>query len=85
MSVDELLAQLVFSASGKDVRIAYTTVGSPVQTVIEYVGVSAAMNGPTSADIWFITKLQYDAFGFVVRARSLSVKHPWDDRATLFP
>jgi hypothetical protein len=85
MSVDELLAQLVFSASGKDVRIAYTTAGTPVQTVIEYVGVTAAVNGPTDAEIWFITKLQYDSSACCIRARSLSVKKKWDDRASLFP
>lgn len=83
MSIDELLAQVIFSASGKEVRIAYTTINT--KKVIEYVGVTNAVNAATSAPCWFITKLEYDADPCVIRSRSLSPQKAWDDRATLFP
>lgn len=85
MSVDELIAQLIFSASGKDVRIFYTTVGSPAEKVIEYVGLSNSVGAPTSDARWFITKLEYDGTADPVRVRSLSTQQVLDDRVSLFP
>lgn len=83
--IDELLAQLIFSKSGKEIRTTYTSVGSPAQNVIEYVGVTNAVNAPTSAEVWYITKLEYNGDGCLSRVRSLSVQKKWDDRASLFP
>lgn len=83
MSVEELLAQLIFSASGKEVRIFYTTVGT--EKVIEYVGLSNSPGVPTSAARWFITKLEYDGTADPVRIRGLSIQNVLDDRASLFP
>lgn len=85
MSVDELLAQLIFSASGKDVRIFYTTAGTPAVKVIEYVGITNAVGAATSVPVWFISKLEYDATACVIRVRSLSTQKILDDRATFFP
>jgi hypothetical protein len=85
VSIDELIVQLAFSASGKDVRIFYAMVGTPSVKRIEYVGVSNALNPPTSAKVWYITKLEYDSDACPIRARSLSTQEVLDDRATFFP
>ena len=83
MNVNELLAQLIFSSTGKEVRAYYTLAG--LQNVIEYVGITNAINAATSAKVWFITKIEYDGNACFVRSRTLSTQQVLDDRATLFP
>lgn len=83
--IDELLAQLMFSKAGKEIRLTYISVGSPTQNVVEYVGVTNAIGAPTSAEVWYITRLEYDGTGCLNRARTLSVQKAWDDRASVLP
>lgn len=85
MSPDELIAQVAFSASGKDVRLFYGMVGTPSVKRLEYVGMSNAVNAATSAKVWFITKIEYDIDACPIRVRSLSTQQVLDDRASFFP
>ena len=83
MNVSELITQIAFSASGKDVRLFYTLVS--LKKVVEYIGVSNALNAPTSAKVWYITKVEYDSDPCVVRVRSLSTQEVLDNKASFFP
>jgi hypothetical protein len=80
---EELIANLLISGMGVDIRAFYTTIGT--DSYIEYIGFTNALNAPTSAKCWFITKLQYDGSGNFVRARKLSTQEILDNRASLFP
>ena len=83
MNGEELLANLIISGTGVDIRAFWTTVGT--EKVIEYIGFTNAINAPTSAKCWFITKLEYNGTGDFQRARKLSVQNILDNRASLFP
>jgi len=80
---EELLANLIISGTGVDIRAFWTTVGT--EKVIEYIGFTNAINAPTSAKCWFITKLEYNGTADFQRARKLSVQNILDNRASLFP
>lgn len=79
----EIWALQQFSASGSDVRMSYTTVNS--ETVLEYIGVSPAIDAPTSGASWYIGKLYYDANACMIRFVKLATQGIWDNRALLFP
>jgi len=79
----EIWALQQFSASGSDVRMAYTTVGD--DTKLQYIGVSPAIDAPTSAEAWYIGKIYYDKNGCMIRFVKLSIQKKWDDRGTIFP
>ena len=83
MNGEELLANLIISGTGVDIRAFWTTVGT--EKVIEYIGFTNAINAPTSAKCWFITKLEYNGTADFQRARKLSVQNILDNRASLFP
>lgn len=83
MNGEELLANLILSGTGVEIRAYYKTIGA--EDVIEYIGFTHAVNAPTSADCWFVTKLEYDETAKFVRARKLSTKNVLDNRVSLFP
>ena len=87
MNGEELLANLILSGTGVEIRAFYKTivVGSTPEDVIEYIGFTHAVNAPTSADCWFVTKLEYDGTAKFIRARKLSTKNVLDNRVSLFP
>ena len=78
----DLEVMRLFSASGQEARLAYT--GTAPNKRVEYMGMSP-INSPTSAERWYISKVEYDGDGCPIRIRNLSVQRAWDDRATLFP
>jgi len=80
---EELLANLLISGTGVEIRAFWKTIGT--DNVIEYIGFTHAINAPTSAKRWFITKLEYDGTAQFVRARKLSTQEILDDRVSLFP
>jgi hypothetical protein len=81
---EELLTNLLISGTGVEIRAFWTTIAT--EDVIEYIGFTNAVNAPTSAKCWFVTKLEYDGTGKkFMRARKLSVQNVLDDRVSLFP
>lgn len=83
MNGEELLANLILSGTGVEIRAFYKTIGT--EDVIEYIGFTHAVNAPTSADCWFVTKLEYDGTAKFIRARKLSTRGVLDNRVSLFP
>jgi len=80
---EELLANLIISGTGVEIRAFWKTIGT--DNVIEYIGFTNAVNAPTSAKCWFVTKLEYDGTAQFVRARKLSTQEILDNRVSLFP
>lgn len=83
MNGEELIANLIISGTGVEVRAFWKTIGT--ENVIEYIGFTNAVNAATSAKCWFITKLEYDGTAQFVRVRKLAVQNILDDRVSLFP
>lgn len=83
MNGEELLANLIISGTGVEIRAFWKTIGT--DNVIEYIGFTNAVNAPTSAKCWFVTKLEYDGTAQFVRARKLSTQEILDNRVSLFP
>jgi hypothetical protein len=80
---EELLANILISGTGVEIRAFWKTIGT--DNVIEYIGFTNAVNAPTSAKCWFVTKLEYDGTAQFVRARKLSTQEILDNRVSLFP
>jgi len=79
----EIWALQQFSATGSDVRMAYTTVGT--DTKLQYIGVCPSIDAPTSGAHWYMGKLYYNGDGCMTRFVKFSTQKIWDDRGTLFP
>ena len=79
----EIWALQQFSASGSDVRMAYTTIGET--SYLQYIGVSPAIDAGTDKEVWYIGKLYYNATPCMIRFVKLAVQKAWDNRGTLFP
>jgi len=73
----------LFSASGSDIRMFYTTIDS--EQKLQYIAVSPAVNASTSAKVWFIGKLYYNGDGCMSRFIKLSTQQILDDKADFFP
>lgn len=83
MNGEELIANLILSGTGVEIRAFWKTIGT--ENVIEYIGFTNAVNAPTSAKAWYVTKLEYDGTAQFVRARKLSTQEILDNRVSLFP
>jgi hypothetical protein len=66
-----------------EVRIENDSAGNPL-----YIGRSPIANANTALNVWFITKLYYDANVFLNRVQQpdngSAFIYAWDDRATYF-
>lgn len=83
MSSNELLAQLILSSTGTDLRMTHIT-GALGNPVLEYFGSTATLDTPTDVERWFISKAEYDSNECMIRLRRISQQKKWTERASLF-